>query len=522
MIRNLFSMRDQAYRNYSIKTPFLRKDAVIMAGRAPVVLVILDGFGYSTDLNFNAITAASTPTLTQLSQDYPHTYLNASGTAVGLPEGIMGNSEVGHSTIGAGRIIKQPITVINHMIKTGEFFNNPALKKCMDHARDTQGALHLIGLLSDAGVHSSEKHLHALIDMAAKNHVNKIIVHAILDGRDTPPFSASEHLQALEKKLEPYGGVIGSIHGRFYAMDRDHNWDRTEKSAAVLEQPQKITAPWQKVLFESYGHGISDEFIEPTAITAHSEIKPGDSVIFFNVREDRMRQLASLIHKDTKPLCLVTATSYDPALPADVIYDKPLITHTLLDEIEKAGLRIFTIAETEKYAHITYFFSGGKEVKRKNETRVLVPSHKVETYADDPCMSAPEITQTVISSLEHDPCDFYLINYANADMVAHSGNFRATIEAVECLDKQIAVLYQKVVKELQGALIITADHGKAEQMWDLKTQQPRTAHTTNLVPFYYVTDQVHHSSEPLPLTQLSDVAPFILKKLHIAVPQEMQ
>jgi 2,3-bisphosphoglycerate-independent phosphoglycerate mutase len=491
-----------------------------MDNRAPVVLVILDGFGYSTELNFNAVASASMPTLTQISKLHPHVLLQASGAAVGLPEGMMGNSEVGHSTMGAGRIIKQPITVINDMIETGEFFKNEALLKCMNHARDSNTTLHLLGLLSDAGVHSSEKHLYALITMAAQHHVKKIVIHAFLDGRDSPPFSAAEHLEALQRKLEPHGGVIGSIHGRFYAMDRDTNWERTEKSIAVLEQPHKDGVPWQQALAQGYAQGISDEFIEPTVITPHTEIKPGDSVIFFNVREDRMRQLTSKIDKNIKPLCIVTAISYEPSLKTDVIYNKPVITHTLLDEIEKAGLRIFTIAETEKYAHVTYFFSGGKEIKRSCETRILIPSHKVKSYADDPCMSAPEITQAVTDSLKKDPCDFYLINFANADMVAHTGNFKATVEALECLDKQLAALYQAVVKELHGTLIITADHGKAEKMWDFKTQQPRTAHTTNLVPFYYVTD--HNTPHSLPLTQLRDVAPFILKKLHIAIPHEMQ
>ena len=457
--------------------------------KRPIVLVILDGFGYSADKAYNAIAQATTPTINSWYQNYPFTFLDASGPAVGLPAGKVGNSEVGHMTIGTGRIIEQPLTILDVMCTEGTLFEVEALKKCMVESRTSNATLHLIGLLSDAGIHSDVHHLYALITMAAQLHVRNLAVHVILDGRDVPPRSAHRYLQQLEEKLEQTGiGVIATMQGRWYAMDRDNHWDRSEQAAAILLSDQMQGVPWRQILANSYSQHISDEFIMPTVVTAGYPIKRGDSVVFFNIREDRARQLTAVVLEKVPDLCFVTAVSYDDRFGLPTLYTKPPVKNTLLDVLEQAGKRVFTIAETEKYAHITYFFSGGQEAQRSRETRVLVPSHGLRTYETDPCMSAPEITARVVESLTQDPHDFYLINYANADMVGHSGTMSATVRAIECLDTQLAVLYQLVVRDLHGVLLVTGDHGNAEQMWDVDYNQPKTGHTTNPVPFFLLCD----------------------------------
>ncbi len=490
---------------------------------SPTVLVILDGFGYSPHTRANAVYHAHPHYLSTWWHRYPHALLCASGQAVGLPEGTIGNSEVGHMTMGSGRIIDQPLTVLNKLIDTGAFFHNDVLVKNIGLLKKHATALHLLGLVSDAGVHSNEKHLFALLELAARLNLETIWVHAILDGRDVPPRSAAvylEHLDSVLSKLKR--GKLGSVHGRFYAMDRDKHWDRTQASYRILAEPVPSRATsWHQVLEYYYAHGITDEFIPPTQLNHTAYIQDGDGLIFFNIRPDRARQLTTLLAHNRHLAWLITATEYSPVFSLDTIYTKPVITHTLLDVLQEENTRIFTIAETEKYAHITYFFSGGKETVRPHEKRVLIPSLSVRTYVDYPEMSAPKITHAVLESLKTDPYDFYLINYANADMVGHSGNFDATVKAIMCLDEQLKQLYDVVVMQLKGTLYITSDHGNAEDKWDPRAHQPRTSHTTNPVPFIMIRQDLEGTGTILPLQGLADVAPFILSQRGLRIPDEM-
>jgi 2,3-bisphosphoglycerate-independent phosphoglycerate mutase len=504
-----------------------------MTVRHPTVLVILDGFGYRPEQEYNAIAHAYTPHLTDWFSRYPHALLNASGTSVGLPAGSIGNSLVGHMTIGSGRIIPQPITVINAAIADKSFFNNQIVRNNLQKLVQTNKKLHLMGLLSDANIHSNQEHLYAFLQVAARENIETMI-HAFLDGRDVPPQSAASYLQQLDQKLQAIGhGILGSIHGRFYAMDRDNNWDRTEQTYRVLTQEQEINfSHWQEALQHYYDLHIFDEFIPPTQLNPLSIVQPGDGIIFFNVRPDRARQLTACFvdlhfdHFRRKQISLsffITPTSYDdPALQTTVLYPSPIITNTLKDVLAQQGKTIFSIAETEKYAHVTYFFNGGRENLLPHEKRVLIPSLPAKNYIHHPEMSAQAITKTVLKSLTTDPCDFYLINYANADMVGHSGNFDATVKAIECLDQELKKLYDQIILEMNGTLYITADHGKAEDMYDTIHHQLRTAHTTSQVPFIMIRQDLDgNSTKKLPLAQLADIAPFILHNLDIPVPSEM-
>jgi len=502
--------------------------------KKPIMLIILDGFGYSSTIKYNAIAQAHTPHMDKWLATYPHTLLRASGTAVGLLPGTIGNSEVGHLTIGSGRIIQQPATRLHNAIADKSFFTNKVLTDALAKIHAKQGTLHIMGLLSDAGVHSQEEDLFAFLEAACQHNIAKIVVHPFVDGRDVPPRSAATYLQRLDTKLKELGhGVIGSIHGRFYAMDRDHNWDRTVQSYRALTQPidePKEFTTWQEVLDYYYAQNITDEFIPPTQLKPRHIIHDNDGIIFFNFREDRARQLtASFVQKDfdhfsTIPLelsCFVTPISYADNLHTSVLLSPIAIHHTLKDVLVAHHKTIFSIAETEKYAHITYFFNGHKEKKLPGETRILIPSIRAKNYVQYPCMSAVEITQTVLESLATDPADFYLINYANADMVGHSGNLAATIKAIECLDQELKKLYDNIITQLDGTMFITADHGNAEDMYDEKHKQPRTAHTTNPVPFIMITSNIKKGEKHLPLTQLADIAPFILRYMHLPIPPEM-
>ncbi|MGE0206930.1 MAG: 2,3-bisphosphoglycerate-independent phosphoglycerate mutase [Candidatus Babeliales bacterium] len=489
------------------------------------VLVILDGFGYSKKKKYNAIFHARMPHLDAWLKKYPHTLLQASGTAVGLPKGYIGNSEVGHMTIGAGRIITQDITRVLKAIDDGSFFTNKTLVSLLKKlAHKKNKALHIMGLLSDGGVHAHQKIAYALITLAKQMGIKKVYIHAFLDGRDVAPQSAAIYLKKLDtvcKKLKI--GTLGSITGRFYAMDRDKHWKRTQQAYDCLTEKQPTTfSSWQDALNYYYKKDITDEFIPPTQLDNTSIIKPGDGVIFFNIRPDRARQLTEAFtekkfnHFPVKKLNLTwfaTMTDYDKNLKATVIFKPLSIKNTLKDILEKHHKTMFSIAETEKYAHVTYFFNGGSEKKLKDEKRVLIPSIPARNYVNHPCMSAPQITKAVLISLKKDPCDFYLINYANADMVGHSGNFKATVKAVECLDYQLAQLYHEVVEKCGGTLYITADHGNAEEMFDEKTGQPKTAHTNNPVIFLMIEKGV--KKKKLSLKKLSDIAPFILKHMGI-------
>ncbi len=484
-----------------------------MKKHAPAALVILDGFGYSNLTEHNAIAQANAPFITSLLQNYPTTLLAASGQAVGLPEGYNGNSEVGHLTIGCGTPVAQPFTIITDAIESGIFFINDLLIENLQKLKKTGKTLHIIGLLSDAAVHSHIDHLFAFLEVAHDQGIVNIVVHPILDGRDVPPQSAEEYLTELEDQLKIYGGVIGSIQGRFYAMDRNNNNELSEKSFFILTQEQiKKEQTWYDVLKRSYSAGITDEFVEPTQLIPNTFVKPDDGLIFFNFRPDRARQLTDIFLKSKSPLIsfLITPISYGSGYKTIVLYEKQRVSQTLSQFLHEKGCSLFFIAETEKYAHVTYFFNGGRETKYENETRVLIPSLLPREFETYPCMSAASITQATIESLKYNPKDFYVINYANADMIGHTGNFNATVKAIECLDRELSLLFDQFITKLNGTLYITADHGKAESMFDGKSNQPRTAHTNNPVPFIMVQQQLKNSQEELPLYELSDIAPFII------------
>ena len=495
--------------------------------KKPVVLVVLDGFGYRQSSTFNAIAQAETPHIDQWMAHYPHALLQASGTAVGLLEGAIGNSQVGHMTIGAGRIIKQPVRIMHEAIKDGTLARNAQLNKSLDSLAKSGKTLHLIGLLSDAGVHSHQELLYALINQALAHNIKKIIVHPILDGRDVTPKSAMHYLAQLQKVADEYQEVhIGSMHGRFYAMDRDNNWDRTKKSIAGLTTPGRPRfSHWHDALNYYYTHDITDETAPPTAFDNDMLITPGDGVICFNFRPDRARQLIEglLEHFQSAPLAfLITPLPLIDNKKVIHLFEKPSITHTLMQVLSEHDKSTFAIAETEKYAHVTYFFNGGHAAPWPHETRILIPSIKTSNYALAPQMSAHQITQTVLHSLRTDPKDFYLINYANADMVGHTGNMQATIKAIAFLDTQLAHLYDQIVTKMDGTLIITADHGNAEMMFDVTTNQPHTAHTTNPVPFLVIKQSLKKEPQKLALTTLADIAPYIFHLFGITPPIAMQ
>jgi 2,3-bisphosphoglycerate-independent phosphoglycerate mutase len=501
--------------------------------KKPTVLVILDGFGYRKEKKFNAIAQARTPHIDFWMEHFPTTLLRASGTAVGLLDNMIGNSEVGHLTIGCGRIIEQPLTIIHHAIENKSIFSHPLLLEKFALLKHKNEPLHIMGLLSDAGIHSHVELLYALLKMAVEHGLTKIYVHAFLDGRDTPPKSAAIYLSQLDTILHTLGhGIIATMQGRFYAMDRDKNWDRTEKSYKVLTEKQQITKQdWQEVLSQAYQHNITDEFVPPTQLDPQGIIESGAGVIFFNIRPDRARQLTAAFvdpHFNHFPIrkinltFFITPVGYGAHLKTDVLYPQKPEYNTLKDVLSEHDKTIFSIAETEKYAHITYFFNGGREKILPHEVRILIPSIIAKTYVDHPQMSAPQITEAVLKSLKKIPKDFYLINYANADMVGHSGNFQATVKAVECLDTELKKLYDVVVESMGGTMYITADHGKAEDMYDPETGMPRTAHTNNPVPFIMLRKDLENSNYTLPLTQLADIAPFILHNMHLPIPTEME
>ncbi len=501
--------------------------------RRPHLLIVLDGFGYRSDHEYNAIFHGKPKHLISWMATYPHSLLHASGHFVGLLPNMIGNSEVGHLTLGSGRIVKQPILQLHEQIASGSFFKNNLLIERFNSIKKSGKRLHLMGLLSDGGVHSHIDHLLALIKMAHQQGIESVVVHCFLDGRDTPPQSAAHYLRILEDALADIpSGKIGTLHGRFYAMDRDNHWERTERSYKIITSPHKPQfSHWQEALTHSYNFAITDEFFVPVSLHEDAACTEGELLIFFNFRADRARQLTkALIEPLEVPFStqgiayssMITCTSYSHDFKVAVLIHKAKVYDTFFDRLELSHKRIFTIAETEKYAHVTYFFNGGKELVRPNETRILIPSKRhFATYAQTPKMSAPEITDTVLHALKEDAHDFYLINYANADMVGHSGDFHATCEAVTCLDTQLDRIYQEVVELRNGTLYITADHGKAEDMWDFQANQPRTAHTTNKVPFIVIQKDIIDIPAILP-TELATVAPYILNHLGLPIPAEMK
>jgi 2,3-bisphosphoglycerate-independent phosphoglycerate mutase len=506
--------------------------------RCPVALIILDGFGYSTEKKYNAIAHAHMPNFNTWWHQYPHAIIKAAGQAVGLPDNWIGNSEVGHLTIGAGRIIQQPMKIWMDSIEDGSFAYNTTMLDGFKRLVDAGGTLHILGLLSDAGVHAHEKQIYASISAAVNAGIKKIVIHPFLDGRDVAPRSAYIYLENLSHYIAQYNNhtnnrvIIGSIHGRFYAMDRDHNWERIEKSYRVLTEKQDGPyETWQKVLEYYYAQNITDEFIPPTLLKPEAQMHNGDGILFCNVRPDRARELTHCFMSYyappfiLKPLNLtffMTPVVYDGHFSTIVLFPRKPVLHTLKDVLAEHKKTIFTIAETEKYAHVTYFFRGENEEPVATETRVMINSIPAQNYINNPGMLAHEITQAVLKALDSNKYDFYLINYANADMVGHSGDFDATVKAVEYLDVQLKLLYDTLVQKMDGTLYITADHGKAEQMYNIETGQPQTAHTNNPVPFLMIKKEYENSDVSLGIKELSDIAPFILRDMGISVPREMQ
>ena len=504
-----------------------------MKNQWPVALVILDGFGYREEKIYNAILYAKTPCFDMLWKRYPHTLLQASGTAVGLPFGCMGNSYAGHQTIGAGRVVTQPVTRINQVIANDSFFQNPMLITSLKTLSQSGGSVHIMGLLSDAGVHSHINHLCAYITAVCRYNIKKIILHLFLDGRDSSAHSSLYYLTQLYKCIEKISCkntdiIIGSIHGRWYAMDRDNNWDRIKKSydaLTKLHQFQHKNVPYKnavQVIRDYHKAGITDEYIPPTQLCSatSSVISNGDGIIFFNFRPDRSTQLTqAFIAPDFDKFL---RKKLDLTFFISPIHDDKIIKNRLTEVLANHGKTIFTIAETEKYAHVTYFFSGNRHKPYATEKQVLIPSLKERNYVDNPEMSAQKITQAVMQSLKKNPYDFYLINYANADMVGHSGNFDATVKAIECLDQQLCELYRQLVCTMDGTLYITADHGNAELMFNEVIGEPHTAHTTNPVPFIMAQQGLDQLDKKLPLCQLSEVAPFILGQMGFSIPIEMK
>jgi len=500
----------------------------------PVALIILDGFGVSKETLHNAVLSAKKPNIEKFLSLYPHTNLFASGEYVGLLPGYIGNSQVGHLTIGAGRVITQPVTRIFETIEDKTFFDNNVLVQSLQQLQKKGGSLHIMGMLSDAGVHSHIAHLYAFLLAAKQQGISQVFIHGFLDGRDVAPQSAATYLEQLDAFIKKESiGKLASLHGRFYAMDRDNNWDRTQKSYDVLTGNVKFQGyqHWKELLKDSYNKDITDEFIVPTLLHPERFIKPGDGLIFFNFRPDRARQLtASFVDshfdvfetKDCALTCFVTPVAYADNLHTNVMFQKQKIKHTLKDVLTAQGKTIFSIAETEKYAHVTYFFDGGVEKKYEHETRVLIKSKVAKDYVALPEMSAEQITETVVASLTSNPKDFYLVNYANCDMVGHSGNFDATVKAVECVDTQMGILYDLLIKKMNGTMYITSDHGNAEQMFDQIVGQSHTAHTCNPVPFIFIKKELENSEMKLPLNQLAQIAPFILQDMGIEVPSEMK
>lgn len=493
----------------------------------PVLLMILDGFGLYKDYPGNAISLAKTENLDKLYETCPHTEIYASEKWVGLPMGQMGNSEVGHLNIGAGRVVFQDLTRIGNEIDNGNFYHNQMFLKAVENAKKNNSSLHLMGLVSKGGVHSHFKHLLALIDLAKKEGLKKVYIHVITDGRDVSPDASLEDVKELEDYLKKVGvGKIADISGRYYAMDRDKRWERIKKYFDLVTEKYDNSNPNAlDAIKSSYDNGVTDEFIKPVEIDCEGKIKDGDSLIFFNFRPDRARQIVRALVDENfdgfprkeKNIFLVTMTQYDDTIPhTNVAYPENRPTNTLGEILEKNHLRQLRIAETEKYAHVTFFFNGGREVMFKGEDRILVQSPKVATYDLKPEMSAPEITENLIEKLRENIYDCIILNFANPDMVGHTGVIPAAIKAVETVDNCIGKIL-KEIKKLGGALLITADHGNCDMMLT-KDNKPITSHTTNKVPFIlYGVENVKLRSEGA----LCDIAPTILELLNIKQPKEM-
>jgi len=518
----------------------------------PLVLIILDGWGYRAETKANAIALARKPTYDRLLRDYPNTLIQTSGPYVGLPDGQMGNSEVGHLNIGAGRIVHMDSTRIELMIQNGEFFSNPTLLAAVKNARTGGRRLHLFGLLSDGGVHSYQTHLYALLRMAKQNSVDRVFIHAFMDGRDTLPTNGAGYLEQLQQKVREYNtGKIATVNGRYYAMDRDRRWERIARAfnAMVHGEGSKYLDPVQAVK-ESYNKGVTDEFIVPFVCADNkgepvATIRDDDSCICFNFRADRVRQITralsrnsglnqeggrdlpgagdldATIPRDRVPnnLHYVCMTRYDKQFTLPVVIPPESMNNILANVMGQMNLRNLRVAETEKYAHVTYFFNGGVEQPFPGEDRILIPSPKVATYDLKPEMSAAGIADAVVKAIQDGTFDVIIVNFANADMVGHSGKIEPTVRAVETVDACLGLI-EPTLRAKGGAMLITADHGNAEMLIDPVTGGPHTAHTTNPVPFIVVAENGRQFTLR-PGGSLSDISPTILGMLAIDQPKEM-
>lgn len=503
--------------------------------KKPVVLMILDGYGLNDNPEGNAIAMAKTPVMDGLMKDYPYVAGNASGLFVGLPDGQMGNSEVGHMNIGAGRVIYQDLTRITKSITDGDFFDNKVLLEAIDNCKKTGGDLHLWGLLSDGGVHSHISHVYGLLEMCKKNDFSRVYVHAFLDGRDTPPASGKDYLAQLQSKMDEIGvGSIASLSGRYYAMDRDNNWDRVNKAYDSLVKGEGLLATSAADAIQaSYDDGVTDEFVLPTVITDEagkplSLVKDGDSVIFFNFRPDRAREITRAFCDDAFTgfertflnLYYACFKDYDESIPnKHIAFEKESITNTFGEFLAANGKKQLRLAETEKYAHVTFFFNGGVEEPNPDEERILVNSPKdVATYDLKPEMSAPEVGEKLVEAIKSDKYDVIIINFANPDMVGHTGVIPAAVAAVERIDSLVGKAVE-ALKEKDGVMFICADHGNAEKMIDYETGEPHTAHTTNPVPFILVNyDEAYALKEG---GALCDIAPTLIEIMGLEQPKEM-
>ncbi|RAP35333.1 phosphoglycerate mutase (2,3-diphosphoglycerate-independent) [Legionella quinlivanii] len=502
-----------------------------MQQRKPLVLMILDGWGYSCNENHNAIAAADTPQWDDWWAHRPHILLNASGHVVGLPDDQMGNSEVGHMHIGAGRLIYQDLTRINHAIDTGEFEQNELFLATIQQLKESGKSLHVMGLLSPGGVHSHQNHLFTFIKICHQLGFYDVYLHLFLDGRDTPPQSALSSIEALEEQLERYPAArIASISGRYFAMDRDKRWERIAPVYHMLTQgkSQYHFDSAKEAIRNFYADGKSDEFIPPTLIGEHKAIEDGDALFFFNFRADRARQLTEAFindsfegfirHRKPELAAFISMTQFSKSLNTAIAFPPIPLSNTLGKVLADYRLNQLRIAETEKYAHVTFFFNGGSEQIFPNEDRILIPSPPVATYDLQPEMSAPQLTHALVDAINSDAYDVIICNYANADMVGHTGDFSATKKAIECLDRCMSEVWQALERK-DGCMLITADHGNAELMYDENTSQAHTAHTCEMVPFVYVGNTRRHFK--VSQGTLVDIAPTILSLLDLSKPDEM-
>ncbi|CAD5105921.1 2,3-bisphosphoglycerate-independent phosphoglycerate mutase [Zestomonas carbonaria] len=496
----------------------------------PLVLIILDGFGHSDSPDYNAILAAHTPVYDRLRASQPHGLISGSGMDVGLPDGQMGNSEVGHMNLGAGRVVYQDFTRVTKAIRDGEFFENPVITGAVDKAVAAGKAVHIMGLLSDGGVHSHQDHLVAMAELAARRGAEKIYLHAFLDGRDTPPRSAQGSIELLDATFARLGkGRIASLIGRYFAMDRDNRWDRVQQAYDLIvdSRAEFSAATAVEGLQAAYERGESDEFVKATRIGDAAPVEDGDAVVFMNFRADRARELTrAFVEPEFKEFeraraprlaGYVMLTQYAATIPAPAAFQAESLDNVLGEYLAKHGKTQLRIAETEKYAHVTFFFSGGREEPFEGEERILIPSPKVATYDLQPEMSAPEVTDRIVEAIEQQRYDVIVVNYANGDMVGHTGVLEAAIKAVECLDTCVGRIVEALDK-VGGEALITADHGNVEQMEDECTGQAHTAHTCEPVPFIYV------GKRPLRVRDggvLADVAPTMLYLLGLEQPAEM-